>query len=603
MRLALRSALILVALLAPLLGLAMPARAAGDVLVSVGSPPSPFPQNKQNEPAVAVDPNHPDLLVAGANDEIDLEPCPATPPGSDAARCPFTPGVGTSGVYFSFDRGATWTQPTYTGWSARTGTAQVGSIGTLPNYYEHGLVSDGDPALAFGPQPDANGHFDWSNGSRLYYANLTVNFPTAGHDTAFKGAEAIAVSRTDDARAAAANDATAWRAPVVISRQNAALFSDKDAIWADNAASSPFFGTVYVCNVAFRSSGKGGAPGPVMAARSTDGGDTWRQQQISQAANTTSGAGRSGGRQGCTLRTDSKGTLYVFWDGALKNQSVQYLARSFDGGKSFEKPRAVATKVDCGKVDPVSQDVTFDGIAGARTDSFPSVDIANGAPSGAGATDMIVLAWCDAAQGLNHEQALVQSSQDGGQSWSQPDNAATAGDRPDFPAIAIAPDGQNVYLTYDAFQTDWQSTTTHARPFQGVVRHGEVQNGKPTGWTTVGQGAVGDARGSSANALTGEFLGDYNDVVATNGYGFAVWNDARHAADCPAVDAFRQALVNQPDATPPFVIDACPATFGDTDIDGGAFAASTAHAKVNASRAGTRHHNGTAPGRTHRRRR
>lgn len=538
------------------------AMAEADVLVTNGSPPTPFSQNKQNEPAVAIDPVNTSVQVAGANEEMDFAPC-------NGNSCPFTPGVGVSGVYFSFDGGGTWTQSTYTGLSARTGTTQIGPIGTLPDYNTNGLVSDGDPTLAFGPRPGANGRFSWSNGARLYYGNLTANLG-AKRTEAFAGAEAVAVSHTDDFAGAAAGQNSAWSNPVIASKQNSALFSDKPNVWADNAASSPYFGNVYECNIAFRSSerSKNSVPEPLVFSRSTDGGVTFSSsRQLSSAPSNP----RQSGRQGCAIRTGSAGTVYVFFEGTVNKQSVQEMTRSFDGGRTFDRPRAVASVTDVGVFDPVQNDIVFDGVTGARTNSFPSVAIANGAPTGAGATNVIALTWADARAGLNHEQALVQLSGDGGNTWTTPVNGADPSDRPDFPAVALSPGGTNLYLVYDAFLQPFQTTNDTPRLFQGVVRQAGVSGTTLGAFTTLHRGAAGDARSSSANSLTTEFLGDYNYAAGTDTGVTAVWNDARNGADCPAEDAFRDSELTSSPLAPPAPATDCPATFGNTDIYGGAF--------------------------------
>jgi len=556
--------------------------APGDREVSVGSPSTPFSQNKQNEPAIAMDANHELVLAAGANDNIDMEACNA----GDPTTCPFTPGVGVSGIYFSFDGGKSWTQPTYTGLSARNclGPAEctptTGPIGTLPWYSENGLVSDGDPAVAFGPRPGPGG-FSWSNGSRLYYANLTSNL-NAKKDETFKGFEAIYVSRTDNPQVAAQGGAAgkaAWMQPVQVSKQSSATFSDKEQIWADNAASSSFFGNVYVCWANF----VGGGAAPLVVARSSDGGTSWAQEKVTAAHNV---AAKHFGQSGCTVRTDSQGVVYVFYEEfqnaakvGLPTVGTHFLVKSFDGGVTWTKPMELYNVVDpcfVTNFDGTGQRCVEDGLAGARNDlsASPSVSIANGAPTGAGATNQIVNAWADGRDGLNDEHVLFSTSTGGGNpgTWSPPRAIETqATDRGYYAAPAISPTGGDVWVVYNAFTTPFRTTTTTPRGLVGVVEHAPVTGGTVGAFGEVQRGAVGDPRASSQNNLVIEFLGDYVYAVAGRSYATAVWNDVREGADCPAIDVWRagvQTATTADDVPRPAPQQDCPATFGNTDIFG-----------------------------------
>jgi hypothetical protein len=135
------------------------------------------------------------------------------------------------------------------------------------------------------------------------------------------------------------------------------------------------------------------------------------------------------------------------------------------------------------------------------------------------------------------------------------------------------------------------------RPLVGVVLHAPVSGGSVGTFAELHRGASGDARGSSQNNLAAEFVGDYVYAAATRTYGVSVWNDVRRAADCPAIDQYRQALHDEAVATgqptaeaeeprgemeegedadapvAPAVQQECPAAFGNSDIFSSSLAA------------------------------
>ena len=255
------------------------------------------------------------------------------------------------------------------------------------------------------------------------------------------------------------------------------------------------------------------------------------------------------------------------------HQPVQFMVRSSNGGASWGSPVAVTPGLSrAGEFDPEQGSFVLDGVLGARADLTlaPSVDIANGAPTGTDATNRIVLSYVAGTTATPHVEFTESSN--GGTTWSTIRHIETAGDRGLYSAPAISPNGSDVYVVYNAFTTPFRTNTTDPRALVSVVLHADVGSGGTGAFGSLHRVDSGDPRGSSANALTDEFLGDYIYAAATRTYGAAVWNDARNASDCPAIDAWRMSNATGGSVARPAPGTDCPATFGNSDIYGGSYA-------------------------------
>jgi hypothetical protein len=583
------AALVAGSVASPAGGETVPAKASS-ALVSVASPTSTFELNQQVQPALAVDPVEPDLLVSTAYDSIDTQPC-SEKASIDAAACtePATPanggisnpGVGLTGVYFSFDSGHNWIQPTYHGLTAAGCNPGVepckpvpGPIHTVPNYYEHGLATFGDSSVAFGPVL-RDGKFSWANGSRLYLSNIAMNLTqTAIQPGKIDSNQAQAVSYIDDPTPARVADQSNWSAPVIVPKTAPAVSTPTlDQIWADNASSSRYFGTVYLCYNDFYFEASGQTPVYPTIAVSHDGGKTWTVHHVAPPL----GTAKQGYREGCAIRTDSHGTVYAVFthmSGVFPSDKLaasEDLVTSLNGGATWTQPAEfMSINTGCYYWDPLSYRCAEEGPAGNAAEPAPSIDIANGAPTGAHATNEIVLSWVDGRLGQNHEAALLSYSANGARTWSAPARVSVPSDRAVLAATAIAPDGSRVYETYTALTTPFSPTMSTPRLEHGVLRSAAIgPGGAPADWVTDYSGPTGDARGTAFGVWNfEEYTGWYISAVATTSYGAGVWTDLRDTPDCPAFDAWREKSLKavQVLAPAPWPLTACPANWGNSKI-------------------------------------
>lgn len=460
-----------------------------------------FPTNKQNEPTVAVNPVNANVLIAGSNDEQRQPPCgPGLVRGPDAAEndCSFFPGVGTSGIYTSFDGGATW--------------ANRGLLDDQTSWVASDLVSDGDPVISFGPKPNSQGGFSYANGARAYYSTLASYKAGKSPFPPNKAPELLAVSTSDD-------NGLTWSAPTIVTTKlNPNNFNDKEWVVADDNPASSFFGRVYVTWTQFRSfTFTGFGNEPVMVAVSTDGGGSFgAPKQLSPAGNN----GTGNGRQGSQPATGPDGSVYV----AFEQGSNQVVVISRDGGFSWTRPAAIGPVTDI--QDPIPG-------ANFRTDSFASI-----AADPRSGSSTLYAAWVNRTD--SGGRVVVSTSTNKGASWGAPVTVSTAGEGyAFFQGLDVAPNGR-VDIGYQALLAD--SPATYGT---GNASIDSWYTGKAGGgWSAPLKvsSASSDPAATAQNNLARQFYGDYNQLASTNSKAWFIYTDTRNGVGCPAVDEYQHAI-------------------------------------------------------------
>ena len=505
-----------------------------------------FPTNKQNETTVAVNPDDPSRLIAGANDEQQQPACGDGPVRGDTAPgdCSFFAGVGSDGVYVSSNGGLNW--------------SNVGLIDDSPGWQAGPYVSDGDPVIVYGPKPDAAAAsgFSYAHGARAYYVGLAAfKSGLSTYASGVKAPEYIVVSHSDD-------DGLSWSAPVrATTKDNPNTFNDKNSGWVDDNPSSPYFGRLYVGFTSFRSFSATGGNAPVMVAVSTDGGASFGAPlQLSQAQNN----GAQGGRQGTDVASGADGTVYVSWEEGQR----QVVRVSRDGGRSFARAATIGPVTD---IDSPIPGANF------RTDSFPSI----AADPRPGSTT-VWASWTTrtAAGG----RVVVARSTDRGASWGTPTTVSGAAQGyAFFDSLDVAPTGR-VDVGYQALIAASPAVfgTGNASVDAFYVGHGAG------GWAAPVKvsSAPSDPAASSQNNLRAQFWGDYSTTVSTVSKSWFVWaDDTRGGAGCSAVDAFQTQLrdlglptaekeelasrdrpSDVPEPPKPAPEAVCPSAFGNADV-------------------------------------
>jgi PKD repeat protein len=317
------------------------------------------------------------------------------------------------------------------------------------------------------------------------------------------------------------NDGTTWSTATVA--PNPGSLADKNHMWIDNKATSPYEGNLYVAWTDF-----GGTDDTeIKISRSADNGATW-----STGLNISSAINAGSHNQGVNIQTGPNGEVYVAWsvyDGWPTDESAIGFTKSTNGGVSYQTASRIISNTKGIRTTGVSKS--------HRVNSFPSmaVDISGGAYNG-----NIYIVWTNIGTpgtntGTNASVYLIRSS-DGGSTWSTPVRVSQGpfldGKKSYFPWITCDPETGVLSVVY---YDDRNVSSSQNEVFAAY----STDAGNT--WIDF---LVSDVAftPSAIPGLASSYMGDYLGITSKGGKVYPCWTDNRGGIYMTYVSPFELGL-------------------------------------------------------------
>lgn len=479
---------------------------AANIDVSCDDPTSP-----DNETPIVADPADPNHLLGGSNDyKISIK-------GSTIQeRVP-------TGFFVSFDGGHSW----------KDGSIPMGNGGGGGN---------GDPAPAF------DDRFGTAHMAQLSAAQ-GQNGPNAGHIS-------VSVATSHDG-------GLTWRPPVTVAVGHAAIgpsaasvFLDKEWLVADNNPSSPHYGRLYLTWDKIVSSKRAFVQSLVELSYSDDAGQHWSTPKPISGSNPTfctanQGSGGSPGEcdesffsYGVVLPNGHLAVGFInqqhaaAWEVPNEFEDQILVVRSSDGGATWSNPVHVTDMEDGGLEGIVFSDYpsNVDGRATQtgyqfRTGSWGNLGVDY-------QTGQLYAVWTDNRDGL-HDVAhpvtdtnvFMETSTDGGATWSGPIRVTSGGKDKWFPWVTAR--NGNVDIAYQEETQAGGYVTRLARSSNAGASF--TQQTVSTAQSDADH-SVWFQAGIAGCETCSRFIGDYIGAdIDTTGRVHVLWTDMRRSLSIPAL--------------------------------------------------------------------